>query len=106
MLTLTLTLAVTPTLILTLTLHPGPNKRAIDEVVSIGALEAYSNPDPNPNPNPHPDPNPDPDPNPNPNPNQDTKFDVSKRSMQTNLVSRDAAGTTIYARYNVQLESA
>ena len=34
------------------------------------------------------------------------KFDVSKRSMQTNLVSRDAAGSTIYARYNVQLESA
>ena len=37
--------------------------------------------------------------------NKDTKFDVTKRSIQTNLVSRDAAGTTIYARYNVQLES-
>ena len=36
---------------------------------------------------------------------KDTKFDVSKRSMQTNLASRDAAGTTVYARYNVQLES-
>ena len=34
-----------------------------------------------------------------------TKFDVTKRSMQTNLASRDAAGTTVYARYNVQLES-
>ena len=36
---------------------------------------------------------------------KDTKFDVTKRSMQTNLASRDAAGTTVYARYNVQLES-
>jgi len=34
-----------------------------------------------------------------------TKFDVTKRSMQTNLASRDAAGTTVYARYNVLLES-
>ena len=32
--------------------------------------------------------------------NKDTKLDVTKRSMQTNLASRDAAGTTIYARYN------
>ena len=37
--------------------------------------------------------------------NKDTKFDVTKRSIQTNLVSRDAAGTAVYARYNVQLES-
>ena len=28
--------------------------------------------------------------------NKDTKFDVTKRSIQTNLVSRDAAGNAAY----------
>ena len=35
----------------------------------------------------------------------DTKFDVTKKAVQVNLHSTDAAGTPIYARYNMPLGS-
>ena len=36
---------------------------------------------------------------------KDTKFDVTKNSIQTFLASRDAAGNAIFARYNMKLDS-